>query len=104
MASKQVIDFFKALANQPDLRQKLRTLPKQEVLSYAPKLGYEFTEKEFDDTVWGLEGFMANLLGESFDLSFSLWETMWGKHYLDYLIDNVIESFSDQQIEEFFNQ
>ncbi|ACK73067.1 hypothetical protein PCC7424_4707 [Gloeothece citriformis PCC 7424] len=104
MRNKQVIEFLKALSTRSDLRQKFRTLPKEDVLSQAPNLGYQFSEQDFDDTIWELEGFMANLLGEPFDLTFSLWETMWGKYYLDYLIDNVIESFSEQQIEDFFNQ
>jgi hypothetical protein len=71
---------------------------------YAEDSGYEFTESEFDDTVWGIEILLANKLGENFDLNFSLWETMWGKYYLEYLVSNVIDCLSESEIATFLQQ
>ncbi|MGL5925980.1 Nif11-like leader peptide family natural product precursor [Chroococcidiopsis sp.] len=104
MARTEVVNFLQALVRQPELQAKLKTLPKPEVLAYAEQAGYKFTESEFDDTVWGIEIFLANKLGENFDLTFSLWETMWGKYYLEYLAANVIDSLSQKEIDEFLNQ
>ncbi|MBD2305274.1 Nif11 family protein [Chroococcidiopsis sp. FACHB-1243] len=104
MARTEVVNFLQALVRQPELQTKLKTFPKPEVLAYAEQAGYKFTEQEFDDTVWGIEIFLANKLGENFDLTFSLWETMWGKYYLEYLAVNVIDSLSQQEIDEFLNQ
>jgi hypothetical protein len=104
MAKKAVINFLQQLIQQPELQNKLKTLPKPEVLLYAERAGYEFTEKEFDDTVWGLEILLADKLGENFDLNFSLWETMWGKYYLEYLVSNVIDCLSASEIETFLQQ
>jgi len=104
MSRKEVTKFLKALDCQPELLLKLRELPKQEVLSYANQSGYGFTQQEFDDTVWGLEIFLANKLGEKFDLTFSLWETMWGKYYLEFVVNNVIDCLSQEDINNFFNQ
>ena len=86
MARIEVVNFLQSLVRQPQLQNELKTLPKPEVLTYAEQAGYEFTEQEFDNTVWGIEILLANKLGENFDLKFSLWETMWGKYYLEYLI------------------
>ncbi|NHC34274.1 Nif11-like leader peptide family natural product precursor [Scytonema millei] len=104
MARIEVINFLQALVRQSELQTKLKTLLKPEVLAYAEQAGYKFTEQEFDDTVWGIEIYLANKLGENFDLTFSLWETMWGKYYLEYLAANVIDSLSQKEIDEFLNQ
>lgn len=104
MAKTEVVNFLQNLVRQPELQNKLRTLPKSEVLAYAERSGYKFTEQEFDETVWGIEILLADKLGENFDLNFSLWETMWGKHYLEYLVSNVIDCLSEREIEEFLNR
>ncbi len=104
MAKTKVVNFLQNLVRQPELQNKLKTLPKQKVLAYAKRTGYEFTEKEFDDSVWGIETLLADKLGENFDLSFSLWETMWGKYYLEYLVSNVIDCLSKREIKEFLEQ
>jgi hypothetical protein len=104
MAKKAVINFLQHLIQQPELQHKLKTLPKPEVLLYAEDSGYEFTEHEFDDTVWGIEILLADKLGKNFDLNFSLWETMWGKYYLEYLVSNVIDCLSESEIATFLQQ
>jgi hypothetical protein len=103
MAKTEVVNFLQALIRQPELQNQLKTLPKPEVLAHAERSHYQFTEQEFDETVWGMEILLADKLGENFDLNFSLWETMWGKYYLEYLVSNVIDCLSEKEIEEFLN-
>ena len=93
MFNQKVIDFLKDLTNNEEARQILRTKPKEEVLAFARNMGFEFPEKDFDDTIWGYEQQLAEKLNQNFDLSFGLWETMWGRNYLDYLIDNLISTY-----------
>jgi len=90
MNNIQVINFLESLTHQVEVRADLRSKSKQEVLSYAAEKGFDFSEQDFDDTIWGFEIELAGQLNEKFDLSFSLWETMWGRYYLDYLIDNLV--------------
>ncbi|QHG20425.1 Nif11-like leader peptide family natural product precursor [Nostoc sp. ATCC 53789] len=104
MARIEVVNFLQSLVRQPELQNQLKALSKPDVLVYAERAGYKFTEQEFDDTVWGVEIFLADKLGENFDLTFSLWETMWGKYYLEYLAVNVIDSLSQEEINAFLNQ
>ena len=101
MAKTEVFRFFRDLAQDPAQVLDLRTLPKADTLAHANKNGYVFTEADFDDAIWGIEIFMAEKLGETFDFSFSLWETMWGKYYLEYIVDNVVGAVTDQDIEAF---
>lgn len=104
MAKISVFEFLQDVADDPALQLDLRTKSKPEVLGYANKAGFDFSEKEFDDAIWGIEMFLANKVGEPFDLSFSLWETMWGKYYLEYLIDNVLGCVTQEDITDFLQQ
>lgn len=89
MNNINVFNFLKSLSCQDEVRAILRYKTKSELLQYASESGFDFSEKEFDDTIWEFEIELAGKLNEKFDLSFSLWETMWGRYYLDYLIDNL---------------
>lgn len=89
MNNENVFHFLKSLTHQSEVRAALRIKPKTELLQYASEAGFDFSEKDFDDTIWEFEIELAGKLNEKFDLSFSLWETMWGRNYLDYLIDNL---------------
>jgi Nif11 domain len=104
MSKSVVIGFLQKLVTQPELQNKLKMMPKSDVLTHAQQSGYSFTEAEFDDTVWSLEISLAEKLGEKFDLNFSLWETMWGNHYLEFVVNNVIDCFSEIEIQEFLQQ
>lgn len=101
MAKTEVFRFFRDLDRDPARVATLRTLPKAETLAFANENGYDFSEADFDDAIWGIEIYMAEKLGETFDFSFSLWETMWGKYYLEYIVDNVVGAVSDDDIEAF---
>ncbi|MCC5644491.1 Nif11-like leader peptide family natural product precursor [Nostoc sp. CHAB 5824] len=100
MARRNVIKFLKTVANSSSLQEELRVKSKDEVMNNAKNLGYDFVDNEFDDLVWELEIFLAEKRSEKFDQTFSLWTTMWGKYYLQYVLDNVIGSLSDQDIEQ----
>ena len=104
MAQSQVFAFMQDLTHQAETRSKLRSKSKAEVLAYADQSGFSFSDKDFDDAIWGIEMFLAAKIGENFDLSFSLWETMWGKYYLDYLLDNVIDCVTQEDIDTFLRQ
>jgi hypothetical protein len=92
--NSNVINFLSSLSDQIEVRNELREKSKEDVLKYAWQKGFNFSEKDFDDTIWGFEMELAEQIKEKFDLSFSLWETMWGRYYLDYLIDNLIAVYS----------
>jgi hypothetical protein len=95
MFNQEVIDFLKDLTYNEEARRILRTKSKDEVLAFAHNMGFEFPENDFDDTIWGYEQQLAMKLNQNFDLSFKLWETMWGRSYLDYLIDNLISTYDN---------
>lgn len=104
MAMKEVFRFMQDLAKQSDVLENLRDKPKADVLAHASQNGYDFTEVEYDESLWGIEIFLASKIGEEFNFDFSLWETMWGKYYLEFLVVNTIGSVSDEDIDTFIAQ
>lgn len=101
MRQSVVISFLRHLGGQPELRRHLRTMSKTQVMAEAQRLGFAFAESEYDEVVWGAEMFLAEKLGEPFDFQFSLWKTMWGKYYLDFVLDDVIASLTPELEQEF---
>jgi len=89
MVNSVVFDYLKFLAKNPEIKESLKTKSKDEVLQFANDNGYIFETVDFDDTIWGYEETLSKRMKEDFNLSFSLWETMWGRFYLDYLVDNL---------------
>ena len=85
MIDPDVFRFLADLANDSETLRVLGKKSKSDVLSEAHARGYVFDETTFDATMWDTEIKLAELIGEPFDFSCSMWETMWGKSYLEYL-------------------
>ena len=92
MIDPNVFRFLVDLAKNPEKLKVLGKSSKAEVLTEARLLGYTFDDTIFDATMWETEIKLAELLGEPFDFSCSMWETMWGKSYLEYLSQVVARS------------
>ncbi|PQO41056.1 hypothetical protein [Blastopirellula marina] len=101
MRQSVVINFLRHLGDQSELRRHLRTMSKSQVMAEAQRIGFVFSENEYDEVVWGAEMFLAEKLGEPFDFQLSLWKTMWGKYYLDFVLDDVIASLTPELEQEF---
>ncbi|MDT5034312.1 MAG: hypothetical protein QOC94_4483 [Actinoplanes sp.] len=93
--SGDVVEFLRLLADRTDLLDSLKTRGKDEVLAAGANLGFTFTENEFDSFVWDAEVRLAKHRDEPFDAQFPLWQTMWGRYYLDYLVTDVISSLEE---------
>jgi hypothetical protein len=85
MGNSDVLRFLSELGRDPALLAEHAVASKETVLALATRQGYSFDEADFDATLWDTEAALAARLGESFDFSCSMWETMWGKSYLEYL-------------------
>ncbi|HET9516456.1 MAG TPA: Nif11-like leader peptide family natural product precursor [Actinoplanes sp.] len=90
-----VIDFLRLLSGRPDLLDVLKVRNKDDVLAAAAAHGFTFTEAEFDECVWDAEMRLALRRGEAFDAHFPLWQTMWGRYYLEYLVADLVSSLEE---------
>jgi hypothetical protein len=95
--SAGAIDFLRLVGRRADLLETLRPQGKDEVLAAATDLGFTFTESEFDADVWSAELRLAQWRGEQFDARFPLWQTMWGRHYLEYLVTDLVTSLDETE-------
>jgi hypothetical protein len=90
-----VLGFLRHLGERPELLETLKVRSKDDVLAAAPGHGFVFTEAEFDASVWDVEVRLAQRRGEPFDAHFPLWQTMWGRYYLDYLVTELLPSLDE---------
>lgn len=98
MSAKNAIEFLRTVAVRPDLLDSLKYRSKDEVLAAAASFGLPFTHEDFDTLVWDLEAKLAGVRGEEFDGTFPLWQTMWGRYYLEYLVVDLIPSFQETKL------
>ena len=89
-----MLAFLRFLGDRPDLVRDLKTRSKDEVIAAAAELGYPFAAAEFDTVVWDAEARLAERRGEAFDGHFSLWSTLWGRHYLEMLVEDLVPVLS----------
>lgn len=97
MSSRNVIEFLRRISTEVDLLEHLKVQSKDDVIATAEQLGCPFTETEFNSLVWDLEVYLAEKRGEKFDTR--LFSTMWGKYYLEFLVIDLIPSFTDADID-----
>ncbi|WP_449062741.1 hypothetical protein [Planomonospora algeriensis] len=98
MSEANVIEFLRTVAVRPDLLETLKTRGKDEVMAAAAGFGLPFAEADFDTLVWDLERRLAERRGEPFDGTFPLWQTMWGRYYLEYLVVDLVPGLQEADL------
>jgi hypothetical protein len=98
VSDKHVIEFLGSLSRQPGLLNRLKDKPKDEVITAAAKAGFPFSAAEFNAAIWELEDQLARWRGETFDEQFPLWQLMWGKYYLEFLVQDLVPSLIETKL------
>ncbi|HEY0757416.1 MAG TPA: hypothetical protein VGD98_25915 [Ktedonobacteraceae bacterium] len=98
-SSSNMSDFLRSVAARADLLDSLKVKSMAEVSAAAGAFGFPFDEQEFKALLWDLEMQLARKRGEPFDASFSLWQTMWGRSYLEYLVNDLMPSLAEADID-----
>jgi hypothetical protein len=104
MTARNLIEFLRTVAARADLLDCLKVRNKDEVVAAASDFGLAFTEAEFDRLIWDLEAHLACKRREPFGAHFPLWETMWGKYYLEFLVLDMMPSLSEADVEAVLTQ
>lgn len=98
MSATNLIAFLRDVAARADLLDALKTRSKDDVIAVAADLGLPFAPAEFDTLLWALEERLAARRGEAFDARFSLWTTLWGQYYLEYVVREVMPSLDESDV------
>lgn len=95
MSAENIPAFLRYLAANPNQLKELETQAKDNVIWWAVELGYDFSADEWDTLIWNSEQKLAESRGDKFDATFPLWDLMWGKYYLEYLVTDLAPSCAE---------
>jgi uncharacterized protein (TIGR02118 family) len=101
MSKTSVVKFLRACAADRGLLAPFlpRNLP--ELLFHAKALGYSFTGEDLASVAGGLEFYIiTQKMKQEISASSSLWPKMWGKPHLLYVVEDLIGSLSEGEVEQ----
>ena len=105
MSIQSVIDFFKACANDPDVMAHYLPLSASELILHARSAGYDFTLEDIAGVIGPMEvHVIMERAGEEINASSSLWVKMWGKPRLQYVVDELYRTFSQEELQQLLDQ
>lgn len=104
MPKENVINFLRACTNDTALLEKFERKNLPEVLLHAKSMGYCFTSEELSAVIGGMETkIIAENMGEEINAYSSLWPKMWGKYRLQYVVEELFNTFSKSELEQFLS-
>jgi hypothetical protein len=98
MSKQAFLDFLLAVRDDPARRARYTGRNLTQVRFHASHEGFDFSTEDIAAVVGPLEYSTVVLDGEEMDGSSTLWRHMWGRSYLDYLIEFVVRRHTDEQL------
>jgi hypothetical protein len=103
MSQNTAIQFLTAVRDGAALRAAYRDRNLLQVVFHARDLGYDLTAEDLVKAVARLEfQVIVEKDRQPFDGGSRLWRGMWGKTYLDYVVEHVLGRFSDAELRALF--
>ena len=104
MPKENVINFLRACTNDTALLEKFERKNLPEVLLHAKSMGYRFTSEELSAVIGDMETkIITENMGEEINAYSSLWPKMWGKYRLQYVVEELFNTFSESELEQFLS-
>jgi hypothetical protein len=100
MSHKGVLEFLRAVRDDPALRARYRPRNMTQLVYHAGNDGFDFTLEEISDLTVVLEtNVVVAMDGDRFGATSRLWQRMWGVYHLDYFVDNVVRRHTDDEMQ-----
>ena len=99
MSKTNVLAFFKDCTDNPDLIERFNDMSLLELVLHAKSTGYMFSSDDLTSLVGAMEVHMImQKMGEEIDAYSSLWPMMWGKPRLQYVVDDLYNALSAEEL------
>jgi Nif11 domain len=95
---QNVLNFFQACADDENVLQRFNRKSLPELMLHARSMGFDFTQDDLTSVIGAMEVYViTERMGEEINASSSLWAKMWGKPHMQYVIDELYRSFSEDE-------
>lgn len=102
MSQESFLRFLITVRDSPGMRARYSPRNLSQMLFHAKNDGFDFTAPELFEVIGRLEAnVILNLDRDPFDGTSRLWSRMWGRRFLDYLVEHVVRRHSDDELQAF---
>ena len=100
MSRTSVLDFLRAVRDDPALRARYEPRNLTQLLFHARNDGFDFTAEDLADVAGALEAnVIVTLDRDAFGAGSGLWRRMWGEYHLAYLVASVVDRHHDDELQ-----
>ncbi|MDQ3760435.1 MAG: hypothetical protein M3460_01635 [Actinomycetota bacterium] len=99
MSQESFLEFLSAARGSTAMLARYNRRSLNELVFHAENEGFDFTAEEVGEVVGKLE---ANVIltkdRDPYDGTSRLWREMWGRRYLEYLVNHVVDRHTDEEL------
>ena len=104
MSKENVINFLHLCSENAEIVEKFYQKNLPEIILHAKSIGYSFSSEELAEIIGAMEAYIImNRMGEEINANSSLWPKMWGKYRFQYILEELFNSFTEQELKQFVN-
>lgn len=101
MSLDTVMRFLTAVRDDPAMLARYSARNLSQALFHAKNDGYDFTSQEMAEVIGRLEAsVILNKDRDPFDGTSRLWREMWGRRFLDYLVNHAVRRHTNQELQD----
>lgn len=105
MAQEDVVNFLSAIRHNPAMLARYNSRNLSQLLVHAKNDGFDFTAHELAQVAGRLEAsVILEKNKEAFDGSSRLWPHMWGRYHLEYIIRDVLNRHTEEEVRALFSE
>jgi hypothetical protein len=102
MSQENFLEFLSAVRASAAALARYNRRNLSELLFHAKNEGYEFTAEEVAEVIGKLEASVILTKDrDPYDGTSRLWQEMWGKCRLEYLVNHVVNRHTDEELRSF---
>jgi hypothetical protein len=99
MSQSSFLQFLMAVRGSPAMRARYSTRPLPDVIFQAKNDGFDFSAADVAEVIGRLEAnVILNKDRDPFDGTARLWREMWGRRFIEYVIEGVVRRHTDDEL------